>query len=174
MNMSVRSISIAGVVTVKKLSLIVAAGVGYVLGARAGRERYEQIKSAVTTFWWNPKVQQTVDTVETQAKHAAADVSSKVADVAGDTASMAAHKAGATVSKLSDRVQGTDADSDAPPPAPSEGLGDELVGPPPVPGGSVFEPEESGLKKNSATPKGNVAGDNEGDPPSSGGPFGGK
>ena len=28
----------------KKLMLLVAGGVGYVLGTRAGRERYEQIK----------------------------------------------------------------------------------------------------------------------------------
>ena len=32
----------------KKLMLLVAGGVGYVLGARAGRERYDQIKKAAT------------------------------------------------------------------------------------------------------------------------------
>lgn len=159
----------------KKLPLIAAAGIGYVLGARAGRERYEQIKSAAMAFWRNPKVQQTVDTVETEAKHAASDVSGKVADAAGDTASKAAHTAGATVSKLSDKIQHKDDDhSDSPPPAPSEGLGDELVGPPPVPGGSVFDDRESSPRKSSTEPGGDVAGDNEGDPPAPGGPFGGK
>ena len=29
----------------KKMSLLVAGGIGYVLGTRAGRERYEQINS---------------------------------------------------------------------------------------------------------------------------------
>ena len=32
----------------KKLMLLVAGGVGYVLGARAGRERYDQIKRTAT------------------------------------------------------------------------------------------------------------------------------
>ena len=32
----------------RKLSLLIAAAAGYVLGTRAGRERYEQIKKAAT------------------------------------------------------------------------------------------------------------------------------
>ncbi|GAB3254727.1 hypothetical protein [Nocardioides dilutus] len=41
----------------KKLSLLVAAGAGYVLGARAGRQRYEQIVAGARRFAGNPKVQ---------------------------------------------------------------------------------------------------------------------
>jgi hypothetical protein len=65
---------------VKKLSMLIAAGAGYVLGTRAGRERYEQIKTQTTKAWNNPKVQDVVDDVQTQAKHAASDVKDKVAD----------------------------------------------------------------------------------------------
>jgi gas vesicle protein len=73
---------------VKKLTLIIAAGAGYVLGSRAGRERYEQIKTQTTKAWNNPKVQDVVDDVQTQAKQAGSDlgskVGSKVAETAGD------------------------------------------------------------------------------------------
>ena len=41
----------------KKLSLLAAAAVGYVLGARAGRQRYEQIADAARKVADNPKVQ---------------------------------------------------------------------------------------------------------------------
>nr|WP_255670314.1 hypothetical protein [Aeromicrobium wangtongii] len=60
--------------------MLIAAGAGYVLGTRAGRERYEQIKSQATQMWHNPKVQDVVDDVQTQAKHAAGDVKNTVSD----------------------------------------------------------------------------------------------
>lgn len=34
-----------------RTGLIVGLGIGYVLGTKAGRERYEQIKSAARTAW---------------------------------------------------------------------------------------------------------------------------
>jgi hypothetical protein len=71
--------------TVKKLTLLVVAGAGYVLGSRAGRERYEQIKTQATKTWNNPKVQDAAETVQTQAKHAAADVKDKVAEKVSST-----------------------------------------------------------------------------------------
>ncbi|AWB90757.1 YtxH domain-containing protein [Aeromicrobium chenweiae] len=80
----------------KKLTLIAAAAAGYVLGTRAGRERYEQIKTQATNVWNNPKVQDVVDDVQTQAKHAGAEAGSKVASSAGDVAS-----------KVSDKVSGS-------------------------------------------------------------------
>ncbi len=39
-----------------KTLLIIGLGVGYVLGARAGRERYEQIRAKATELWENPAV----------------------------------------------------------------------------------------------------------------------
>lgn len=43
---------------VKKLSFLTGLGAGYVLGARAGRERYEQIASTARGLWQDPRVQQ--------------------------------------------------------------------------------------------------------------------
>ena len=40
-----------------KLTLTAAVGIGYVLGARAGRARYEQIKTGASSSRTNPKVQ---------------------------------------------------------------------------------------------------------------------
>ncbi|MHA7284090.1 YtxH domain-containing protein [Arthrobacter sp. TMS2-4] len=56
-----------------KNKLVFAAGMaaGYVLGTRAGRESYEQLKSKAQKLWENPKVQDTVssttDTIKTKA-----------------------------------------------------------------------------------------------------------
>ena len=47
-----------------KILFVVGLGVGYVLGTRAGRERYEQIRSAAEKVWNQPAVQQGVGTVK--------------------------------------------------------------------------------------------------------------
>lgn len=44
-----------------KVLLITGLAVGYVLGARAGRQRYDQIADAVSRFWHSPRVQKQVD-----------------------------------------------------------------------------------------------------------------
>ncbi len=44
-----------------RLGLVVGFGVGYVLGARAGRERYEELKASWDQFMGNPSVQSAVD-----------------------------------------------------------------------------------------------------------------
>ena len=55
----------------KKMSLLVAGGIGYVLGTRAGRERYEQIKNLAMKVKDNPTVQekahQATDVAKAQA-----------------------------------------------------------------------------------------------------------
>ena len=50
-----------------KLSFLVGFGAGYVLGARAGRERYEQIQRAYHAIRENPTVQETAGVVQAQA-----------------------------------------------------------------------------------------------------------
>lgn len=47
-----------------KLLFVSGAAVGYVLGTRAGRKRYEQIKSAALNLWNTPTVQRGVDEVK--------------------------------------------------------------------------------------------------------------
>ena len=48
----------------KKLMLLGAGAVGYVLGARAGRERYDQIAEQAQKLRTNPKVQEKVALVQ--------------------------------------------------------------------------------------------------------------
>lgn len=52
-----------------KVLLVVGLGVGYVLGARAGRERYDQLAAAAGKVWDSPRVQQQVDRTIAFANH---------------------------------------------------------------------------------------------------------
>lgn len=70
----------------KKLMLLVAGGVGYVLGARAGRERYEQIKKAATRVKEDPRVQEKAHQAADLAKDKAPVVKDKVASAASTAA----------------------------------------------------------------------------------------
>lgn len=63
-----------------KILLIVGIGVGYVLGARAGRQKYEQIKATAARFWNDPRVQQRVGDVQDYVKDKAPDVAESLAD----------------------------------------------------------------------------------------------
>lgn len=70
----------------KKIPLLAAAAVGYVLGTRAGRERYEQIRKGARKIAGDPRVQAATqkaqDTVASQAVHAAEVAKDKVSDAA--------------------------------------------------------------------------------------------
>ena len=102
-----------------KLTLIAAGAAGYVLGARAGRERYEQIADGARRVMRNPRVQsarqQAQDAVAGQAA-AARDV---VVDKAKETASTAASAAADKVRRGDGGAHSADqtwpADSAAPP-----------------------------------------------------------
>jgi hypothetical protein len=63
-----------------KILFLAGLGVGYVLGTRAGRERYEQIKATAAQFWNAPVVQRQVDTVQDFVKDKAPEVVEFVAD----------------------------------------------------------------------------------------------
>ena len=47
-----------------KIAFVLGATVGYVLGTRAGRERYEQIKRGAQAVWATPPVQSGVSAVK--------------------------------------------------------------------------------------------------------------
>lgn len=64
----------------KKLMFLGAGAVGYVLGARAGRERYDQIATQAQRLRTNPTVQQKVDEVKDAARDAAGAATEKVRD----------------------------------------------------------------------------------------------
>jgi hypothetical protein len=59
---------------IKKLTLLVAFGGGYVLGAKAGRERYEQIRQTANQVKDDPRVQQAASRAEDLVRDAAAKV----------------------------------------------------------------------------------------------------
>jgi hypothetical protein len=65
-----------------RLVFVVGAAVGYVLGARAGRKRYEQIKSGADKLWNSPAVQKRVEQVQHFVDDNAPEVRSKVTDSA--------------------------------------------------------------------------------------------
>ncbi|QGG41818.1 hypothetical protein [Aeromicrobium yanjiei] len=58
----------------KKLTLLTAFGGGYVLGAKAGRERYEQIRQAAQQVKSDPRVQQATAQAEDRVREAATKV----------------------------------------------------------------------------------------------------
>ena len=63
-----------------KILFVVGLGVGYVLGARAGRERYEQIRAAAQNVWNQPAVQEGVGTVREFAMSRVGDLGDTVLD----------------------------------------------------------------------------------------------
>lgn len=98
-----------------KLLLIGAAAAGYVLGTKAGRERYEQIKRQSSKVWNSEPVQHGVHEAEEVAKHAATAAGTKVADAASTAGSRVAAKV-----RSDDSSEPTDP---PPPPPPSTGSG---------------------------------------------------
>jgi hypothetical protein len=73
----------------KKLPLLAAAAAGYVLGARAGRQRYDQIAGAARKVARDPRVQR----ASSKAQDAVAQQASAAAEVAKDKVSSAASTA---------------------------------------------------------------------------------
>jgi hypothetical protein len=60
-----------------KILFVAGAAAGYVLGARAGRKRYEQIASAANRFWQTQPVQDVAGAVGGAAKTQLSTVSDK-------------------------------------------------------------------------------------------------
>lgn len=66
----------------RKLTILVSGALGYVLGTRAGRERYEQIKSLATRVKENPTVQEKAQQAAETAKAQAPIVKDKLTEAA--------------------------------------------------------------------------------------------
>ncbi|WP_226345971.1 YtxH domain-containing protein [Agilicoccus flavus] len=81
----------------RRILFLAGAAVGYVLGARDGRGRYEQIKSQADSLWNDPRVQEKVNQAGQTVKDRAPEVQAKVADAASHASDAAKAKvAGAT------------------------------------------------------------------------------
>lgn len=66
-----------------KVTFLAGFGAGYVLGARAGRGRYEQIARVARSFASNPAVQSTASTLQHQATDALVTAKDKAAGKVG-------------------------------------------------------------------------------------------
>lgn len=78
----------------KKLLLLTGAAVGYVLGAKAGRERYDQIMAKAKGVAKDPRVQQKAREAQSAVKEHAPVVKDKVTEAAGNAKSAAQDKLG--------------------------------------------------------------------------------
>jgi len=67
-----------------KLTFVVGLAVGYVLGTRAGRERYEQLKKSARQVAQNPAVRNTAETAAHQGRQYAGKAYHAVSDKVGD------------------------------------------------------------------------------------------
>ncbi len=76
-------------------SILIAAtagGVGYVLGTRAGRARFEQIRAQAGAFVSSPQVKETVTQLAEEVKKNASKLPDPVADVVTSVADSAINK----------------------------------------------------------------------------------
>ncbi|MGV8852523.1 MAG: YtxH domain-containing protein [Rhodoglobus sp.] len=63
-----------------KILLVVGLGIGYVLGTRAGREKYEKIKATANKLWNDPRIAEQRHNAEDFVKDKAPDVAEFLAD----------------------------------------------------------------------------------------------
>ena len=71
----------------RKLTLAAAAGVGYVLGAKAGKERYDQIEAKFREIAGMPAVQNATASVKDTASSVADQAKSTVTEKVGGSTS---------------------------------------------------------------------------------------
>ena len=86
-----------------KAGFLAGLGAGYVLGARAGQERYQQIVQAVQSFRENPGVQRLTGEVNktvSLGKERVSEAASRTVEQAGDKAAEQAGKARDAVSSV--------------------------------------------------------------------------
>ncbi|MGW3955638.1 YtxH domain-containing protein [Streptomyces sp. NPDC004752] len=67
-----------------RLTFVAGLALGYVLGTRAGRERYEQLKKSARQFAQNPAVRNTAETAAQQGRQLAGRALHTVGDKVGD------------------------------------------------------------------------------------------
>ncbi|MBU7596576.1 YtxH domain-containing protein [Streptomyces sp. P38-E01] len=63
---------------------VTGLAVGYVIGTRAGRERYEQLRRSAQRFAENPAVRNTVESAAHNGREAAGKAANAVTDRVGD------------------------------------------------------------------------------------------
>ncbi len=66
-----------------KFAFVAGIGVGYVLGARAGRDRYDTLKAQADALWHDPRVQEKVSAAGHAVKDKAPEVGATITGTAG-------------------------------------------------------------------------------------------
>ncbi|MEU3842310.1 YtxH domain-containing protein [Streptomyces sp. NPDC028635] len=67
-----------------RLTFVAGLALGYVLGTKAGRERYEQLKKSARQVTQNPAVRNTAETAAMQGRQFAGKAYHAVSDKVGD------------------------------------------------------------------------------------------
>jgi hypothetical protein len=118
-----------------KLTVVLAAGVGYVLGAKAGQGRYEEIKAQANRLWRDPRVQDQATRAQELVKENAPKVQGKVSEAALTA-----------TSKARTAVRGKDDDSStaSPPFVAGASVADPVLADPTVADPSVADPTGTG------------------------------
>jgi hypothetical protein len=112
-----------------KLGMAVGAAVGYVLGAKAGRERYEQISASARQLLEKPQVKQVLDSAPGNLGARVEQVANKAADKvaqAGDKVAATGSGTGGTTG-TSGATSGTTTTTTTTPRAPSTSTGPATV-----------------------------------------------
>jgi hypothetical protein len=63
-----------------KILFVAGLAVGYVLGTKAGREKYEELRGTAMKLWNDPRVQKQVDAAQDFVKDKAPEVAEFVSD----------------------------------------------------------------------------------------------
>ncbi|MEO7006805.1 MAG: YtxH domain-containing protein [Terrimesophilobacter sp.] len=92
-----------------RLKILFVAGLatGYVLGAKAGRDKYEELKTKATQAWEDPRVHKVVSDAQGFVQDAAPVIQARVTDAtaaAADTAKVAGQKVAEGAATLRERI----------------------------------------------------------------------
>ena len=112
-----------------KLTMLVTGAAGYVLGTKAGRERYEQIKARASKVAQDPRVRTKAKDAGTMMKEKAPVVKDNFAGAAGSVTGTGQNKTSTGTSSSSDTGSDTDPFTDPMADPLVDPLDDPLAGP---------------------------------------------
>jgi hypothetical protein len=139
-----------------KAALLIGAAAGYVLGARAGRERYQEIMSKADQLWHDPKVQEKASQAQDMAKTAAQKTAGKAKDAKSKAGSSSDSSTSSSISSSSSGMSSGASSGTGTAPAPS-GTPSTTLSSEPMPSQSTSPIAESARPTPSSTGAGGTA-----------------
>ena len=127
-----------------RLMFLAGTAVGYVLGAKAGRGRYEQIKTQADTLWHDPRVQDRVGQAQSFVSDTAAAAAGKAKEKAPEVQAKLGDAAGTAKAKVADLTSKDDSAAPGVSPVPP---------PPPEPRASDDDDQRGGMTPHSTDPQ---------------------